>query len=86
MILSIASAGDEMLYISDLVTHLLHIEFPDWSMSHESDQDRAVNVRRTVLGKAVKEKTLLHGFHMDFPGLGHVVQNGKGWTWQPVDS
>jgi glyoxylase-like metal-dependent hydrolase (beta-lactamase superfamily II) len=84
-ILSIYSEEKEMLYISDLIAHSLHIEFPGLTMSHEYDQEQAVNSRRTILEKAVKEKILIHAFHQDFPGLGYVVQGEKGWTWQPVE-
>jgi hypothetical protein len=24
-------------------------------------------------------------FHFPFPGLGHVVQKGEKWQWQPIE-
>jgi glyoxylase-like metal-dependent hydrolase (beta-lactamase superfamily II) len=85
MMVSIYSEEKEMLYISDVIGHTLHIEFPDWCMGHEYDPKQAVHTRRAILEKAVKEKILIHAFHQDFPGLGYVVQGENGWTWQPVE-
>ena len=32
------------------------------------------------------EKALVLGFHFPFPGLGHIVQKGEGWQWQPIET
>jgi glyoxylase-like metal-dependent hydrolase (beta-lactamase superfamily II) len=85
MIISVNSDHKEMLYISDLIGHVIHIEFPDWCMSHEYDPGQAIRSRRAILERAAKEKILIHAFHEDFPGLGYVVQGENGWTWQPVE-
>ncbi len=85
MVVSISSGGEELLYISDLIAHPIHLEFPGWSMSHEADQKRAAETRRFYLEKAAKERLLIHAFHLDFPGLGYIVPGEKGWRWKPVD-
>ncbi|MCP4543542.1 MAG: MBL fold metallo-hydrolase [Chloroflexi bacterium] len=84
-IVSIRSGDKELLYLSDLVVHPLHIEFPDWYMFHEQDLERVSSSRRSILGKARENNTLLHVFHFEFPGLGHVTEQAGILKWQPSD-
>jgi glyoxylase-like metal-dependent hydrolase (beta-lactamase superfamily II) len=84
VIVSIKSANQDLLFISDLLGHPIHVEYPDWSMSHEHDLVLAAQNRRRILEKAERMNTLIHSFHLDFPGLGHVVSNEAGLKWQPI--
>jgi glyoxylase-like metal-dependent hydrolase (beta-lactamase superfamily II) len=81
MIVAVQSENDELYYTSDLFVHPLHIEFPDWNMSHETDFKQAAETRRMILGKAFEDDILIHAFHISFPGLGKIAKGERGWMW-----
>jgi glyoxylase-like metal-dependent hydrolase (beta-lactamase superfamily II) len=84
MALSISSRGEQLLCISDAVLHPIHLEQPEWHAAIDFAPEQAVATRRRLLNMATAEKALVLAFHFPFPGLGHVVQKGEGWQWQPV--
>ena len=82
--LAISSEGEQLLYLSDTVLHPIHLEQPDWYAAVDLDPGQVEATRRRILTRAVTDKDLVIAFHFPFPGLGHVVQKGKEWQWQPV--
>jgi glyoxylase-like metal-dependent hydrolase (beta-lactamase superfamily II) len=84
MALAISSQGEQLLCISDVVLHPIHLEQPEWCATVDFAPEQVVVTRRRLLNKAAVEKALVLAFHFPFPGLGHVIQEGKGWRWQPV--
>lgn len=86
MALAVSSGGEQMLYISDAALHPIHLEQPDWYAAFDFAPDQAVATRRRLLHRAATEKALVLAFHFPFPGLGHFVQKGEGWRWQPIET
>ena len=82
--LAISSGSDVLLCISDAVLHPIHVEQPEWCAVVDFAPEQVVSTRRRLLNRAAAEKTLVLAFHFPFPGLGHVVQKGEGWQWQPI--
>jgi glyoxylase-like metal-dependent hydrolase (beta-lactamase superfamily II) len=82
--LAISSGSDVLLCISDAVLHPIHVEQPEWCAVVDVAPEQVVSTRRRLLNRAAVEKTLVLAFHFPFPGLGHVVQKGEGWQWQPI--
>jgi hypothetical protein len=37
-----------------------------------------------LFAQAARDRTLLAGAHLNFPGLGRVRAEGKGYVWVPV--
>jgi len=85
MAVAIASDSKQLLYISDVALHPIHLEQPDWYATVDFAPQQVITTRRRLLNLAATEKTLVLAFHFPFPGLGHVVQKGEGWQWQPID-
>ncbi len=85
MALAISSGGEQLLYISDAVLHPIHLEQPEWCAAVDFAPEQVVATRRRLLSRAAAEKSLVLAFHFPFPGLGHVVQKGEGWQWQPIE-
>ena len=83
MAVVVASAGEQLLYISDTALHPLHLEHPDWYPVFDMDPHQALATKRRIVDQAVREQALVLGFHFPFPSLGHVVPSGSGWQWQP---
>jgi len=86
MAVAITSESEQLLYISDLVLHPIHLEQPGWYAIVDLAPERVVATRRRLFNWAAAEKVLVHAFHFPFPGLGHVVQKGEGWRWQPIET
>jgi glyoxylase-like metal-dependent hydrolase (beta-lactamase superfamily II) len=86
MALAISSEGEQLLCISDAVLHPIHVEQPDWCAAVDFAPQQVANTRRRLLNWAATKKALVLAFHFPFPGLGHVIQKGEGWQWQPIST
>ena len=85
MALAISSEGEQLLCISDTALHPIHVEQPEWYAVVDFAPEQVVATRRRLMDRAAAEKALVLAFHFPFPGLGHVVQKGEGWQWQPIE-
>ena len=85
MAVAISSGSEQLVCISDAALHPIHLEHPDWYAIFDFAPEQTVTTRRQLLNRAAAEKALVHAFHFPFPGLGHVVQKGEGWQWQPIE-
>jgi glyoxylase-like metal-dependent hydrolase (beta-lactamase superfamily II) len=84
MALAISSGGEQLLCISDTALHPIQLEQPEWCAVFDVTPDQTVATRRRILNRAATEKALVIAFHFPFPGLGHIVQKGEEWKWQPI--
>lgn len=82
----IESGGKQLIFAGDAVVHPLHIEHLDWHFINDAEPEKAVASRRTLLEMAVERDALVMAYHFEFPGLGHIVENGTGYQWKPVSS
>lgn len=83
--IEVASNGEKLLFGSDIVCHPLHLEHLDWHCWADSDHVLARETRVKFAKMASKGGSLVLIYHFEFPGLGHIVQNGDGWKWQPLE-
>jgi glyoxylase-like metal-dependent hydrolase (beta-lactamase superfamily II) len=84
--LSVSSAGEQLLHISDVVIHPLHLEHPTWVPVFDMVPEQAGTSKRRIFNQAAVEKSLVFAHHFPpFPNLGHVIQKGEGWQWQPIE-
>jgi glyoxylase-like metal-dependent hydrolase (beta-lactamase superfamily II) len=80
---AVASAGEELLYVSDAAMHPLHLAHPDWHTEFDADPERALASRRRLFDRAASNESLVLAYHFDpFPGLGRVGLSASGWTWK----
>jgi glyoxylase-like metal-dependent hydrolase (beta-lactamase superfamily II) len=80
----VSSSGEKLLCIADTVALSLQLQYPDWHMIFDVAPEEAVVTRRQLFEWAAEEKMLVHSYHLPFPGLGYVVQEGEAWQWQPI--
>jgi glyoxylase-like metal-dependent hydrolase (beta-lactamase superfamily II) len=80
------SKGQRMLVLGDMI-HVGSVQFarPEVAIKFDTDSRSAVASRKSTFAKAAKDKTLLAGAHLSFPGLGHLRAEGKGYVWVPVE-
>ena len=83
--LAIASDGQRLLHISDVVLHPLHLEYPEWAPAFDLSPEQAAVSKRRIFNRAAEEHALVFGHHFPpFPNLGHVHKLETGWQWRPI--
>lgn len=82
----VTSEGESMLVWGDIV-HVQAVQFPDPSVTiaYDSNQPEARATRLKILAWVARDKILVAGAHIAFPGLGHVRKAGNGYVWVPVN-
>jgi glyoxylase-like metal-dependent hydrolase (beta-lactamase superfamily II) len=86
VVVSVTSNGQRLLYLGDVVMHVLHLEHPDWTPIYDIASGQAQESRRALLDRAAEKRALVMGHHLaPFPSLGRVVAAAGGWHWQPVE-
>ncbi len=83
--LSIASARQHLLHISDVVLHPLHLAYPEWRPVFDIAPEQAAISTQRIFDRAAAEQAVVFGHHLPpFPSLGHVHKRASGWQWQPL--
>jgi len=82
----VESKGAKMIVTGDLI-HVAAVQFDDPSVTiaFDSDTRAAETARQKVFTQAAKDGTLIAAAHLQFPGMGHLAVNGKGYTYEPVN-
>jgi glyoxylase-like metal-dependent hydrolase (beta-lactamase superfamily II) len=80
----IESRGAKMVVLGDMI-HFGAVQFarPDVVVQFDSDNAKAAASRKVLFAQAAKDKFLLAGAHLTFPGIGHIRPAGKGYDWVP---
>jgi glyoxylase-like metal-dependent hydrolase (beta-lactamase superfamily II) len=82
----VESAGQKMVVIGDLIhVAAVQLDDPSVTIAFDSDAKAAEAQRAKVFAAAAKDGSLIAAAHLQFPGLGHLRANGKGWTFVPVN-
>jgi glyoxylase-like metal-dependent hydrolase (beta-lactamase superfamily II) len=79
-----ASGAARFQFIGDLLYDPRDLANPDWFSTFDFDPEQSVVTRQQVFTQATNTGTLLMAYHLPFPGLGYVWQNGMGWRWQSL--
>lgn len=81
----IRSEGEELLHLSDLAHHsLLMFANPGWTIAFDHDPETAVVTRQRYWQEAATKHLRCYGFHLPWPGLGHIVaRDANAYCWWP---
>jgi glyoxylase-like metal-dependent hydrolase (beta-lactamase superfamily II) len=80
----VASQGEQLLYISDAVLHPIHLAHPEWLSMLDLYAEQTIASRHKLFEMVANKKTLLMGYHFDFPAMGRIVKKGDAWSWETV--
>ncbi len=82
----VESQGQKLVLIGDLI-HVGVIQFPDPSVviGFDTDSKSAESEREKQFADAAKGGYLLGAAHISFPGIGHLVADGKGYRYLPLN-
>ncbi len=82
----VESGGQRLLILGDAVhAHAVQFAHPEVAIEFDSDKKAAIAARKKLFAWAAKEKLLVSGMHLPFPGIGHVRAEGKAYAWVPVE-
>ena len=82
----VESRGQKLVLIGDLIhVAAVQMENPQVTIGFDSDEKAAYAARKKVFDEAAKSGWLVGGAHLQFPGLGHLQTQGKGYHWMPVN-
>lgn len=85
MSVMIESDGNTILVTGDAINHVqASFEHPEWHFGFDTDKDMAVATRRKMLDMAATDRIALAGYHLPFPGVGHVVRSGDAYRFLPA--
>lgn len=81
----VTSQNSDLLLWGDIV-HNAALQFPepDRALAFDTDQAMAIASRKRVFDMVAKDKLLIAGTHLPFPGLGHVAKAATGYAYVPV--
>jgi len=82
----VESKGEKMVVWGDLM-HMAAVQFPEPSVTIQFDVDskKAAGQRKRAYADAAKNGYYVAVAHISFPGIGHVIADGKGYRWVPVN-
>ena len=77
----------KLLILGDLVhNHAVQFARPEVAFEFDNDPKQAVVARKRIWALAAKEKLMIAGMHLPFPGIGHVRKEAKGgYAWVPAE-
>ncbi|KRA36244.1 MBL fold metallo-hydrolase [Rhodanobacter sp. Root627] len=82
----IESQGQKLLVMGDLIhVPAVQLDHPNVTISFDSDPKEAAASRIRVFNAMAKDRTLVAGAHIPFPGVGHLRTAGTSYQWVPVN-
>ena len=83
----IENGGQRLMILGDLVhNHAVQFARPEVAIEFDSDPKQAVVARKRIFAQAAREKLMIAGMHLPFPGIGHVRREAKGgYAWVPAE-
>ncbi|MDR2129522.1 MAG: MBL fold metallo-hydrolase [Burkholderiaceae bacterium] len=83
----LVTSGQQQLLIAGDIAHSAAVQFahPEVAFAFDSNAPQAVAARKAVFARAAREKLLVAGMHLPFPGIGHVRAARQGYEWIPVE-
>jgi len=83
-IFRIKSGNESLLHFVDLAHHHgLMFHNPEWFIAFDHDPMLGIETRKKVFAQAAAERTRCYGFHVPWPGIGHILPVGGGYLWHP---
>lgn len=80
------SDNQHLLILGDLVhNHAVQFARPEVAFEFDTDPKQAVVTRKHVFARAAREKLMIAGMHLPFPGIGHVRKAKEGYAWVPAE-
>lgn len=80
----VESNGERLIDLVDLLHRVPQFAYPEWHFVWDSDAVMGAASRRALLRRCADEQLLTVFYHLPFPGLGYVLQDGSAFAWEPL--
>ncbi|RUO80486.1 MBL fold metallo-hydrolase [Idiomarina tyrosinivorans] len=82
----VTSGGDKLVVIGDLI-HVAGVQFDDpaVTIAFDSNPNEARQARLAEFADAARNGFRIAGAHLQFPGIGRLRVDNKGYRWIPVN-
>jgi glyoxylase-like metal-dependent hydrolase (beta-lactamase superfamily II) len=82
----VESKEQRLKFIGDLI-HVGGVQFahPEVTIEFDTHHKEAAAARERVFNEAARDGVLIGAAHIQFPGLGHLRKDKKGFEWVPVN-
>jgi glyoxylase-like metal-dependent hydrolase (beta-lactamase superfamily II) len=82
-VVRIDSAGEQLYVLGDVYHHRCEVEHLDWAPAH-ADVRQLEITRRHLYAELARTGALAVAAHEQFPGWGHVIEDGQLFRWEPA--
>jgi glyoxylase-like metal-dependent hydrolase (beta-lactamase superfamily II) len=80
----IRSGQQSLLHFMDVAHHhTLMFTNPAWGIAFDHEPEQAIDTRKKLFARLAATNERSYGFHLPWPGIGHVVPRGNGYAWEP---
>lgn len=78
--------GDErFVVVGDAIAHpVISFQKPGWALGTDQDPQKAIDVRKSLLGRLADEKIVFLGYHLTKPGIGFAERRAGAFQFVPV--
>lgn len=85
-IYAIESKGERLVLWGDLM-HVAAVRFehPEVTIRFDVDSKSAAAERKKAYAEAAKRGDLVGAAHLSFPGIDHILREGNGYVWVPIN-
>jgi len=80
----VASGGETALFLGEMAQHAVQLERLPWISSFDIFPLVAMETKRTMLDRAVREQSLVFSVHAAFPGVGRLNDEDGRRSFVPV--
>jgi glyoxylase-like metal-dependent hydrolase (beta-lactamase superfamily II) len=78
----IFSGSEELVHVADLLhSDVLLFPHPEWGFNGDTDIELATATRKQVLADLTTNHQKVFGYHLPWPGIGHIRKQGDGYEW-----
>lgn len=83
----LVSSGDASLLVLGDIIHVAAVQFehPEVTIGFDSDAKAAKSQRMDLFQHAAQRKQLVGATHLQFPSLGYINAEAKGYRWVPIN-
>jgi glyoxylase-like metal-dependent hydrolase (beta-lactamase superfamily II) len=83
---AIRSQGKEAAITGDVIHNPIQFTDPGICANFDFDQKVGLATRQAFIDNHTDREVLILGTHFPTPAVGHIVREGEGWRFTPVDA
>lgn len=79
---AVSSGNETAIVVADaLINAVASFAHPDWRIAADHEPDRAIATRKRLLEQLATDRHRIIGYHLAFPGIGHVERNDNAYRF-----